>query len=562
MKKELLYLLFVSLIAGCTPRTIIEKLDRAEHIMNSQPDSALYLLKTIENSDLYGKEDNARYALLYSQALDKNVIDSKNDSMARIAVEYYKDNGSDLNRAKAYYYLGRIYENNSDTDQTIININLAQEVVPDSAYYMKGLIYSKLGTLFYDQNNFKKAINYYTIVLKAYIDGEVLHNEASEHNQLAKCYRVMLEFDLSLEHEKKALAIYTRIKDTSNMLYTLRGIEYSNQLRGDNPREILRRMHQYYPWCSDDETKNMLDYFISNLYARIGNNDSTKHYLNLSSNYLNSLTRDTLENLYDSAAKMLTLRRLAKSENDYKKAFEYQSELFDIKSAIDKEKRKTLVEAVIEKYKAREFQQKFETQRKKSRTAFAIFVLVGLLLILVIYLVYVRYKKQIQEQSDSLSAAQELTDKISKSLENLKLIHNNLEMKGLAQTESFSMLMPVIINFVENIPLYDKKPRKFIDEFKSTVNFDAQSYSEPLLFSIVNCQYRGALSHLAEVNKLKSYEVSIITLVCLGFTNSAISILLNHCNPKTIYVYRAHLKNKLNVPIDEINLKKLLESVK
>ena len=59
--------------------------------MDTYPDSALQLLKTIDSKHLVTKEGKARYALLYSQALDKNYIDVTEDSLINIAVEYYKD---------------------------------------------------------------------------------------------------------------------------------------------------------------------------------------------------------------------------------------------------------------------------------------------------------------------------------------------------------------------------------------------------------------------------------------------------------------------------------------
>lgn len=75
---------------GCKQTDVTQVLDRAETCMAERPDSSLYLLRTLDKRHISGSLRKARYALLYSQALDKNYIDVDNDSLIRVAVDYYK----------------------------------------------------------------------------------------------------------------------------------------------------------------------------------------------------------------------------------------------------------------------------------------------------------------------------------------------------------------------------------------------------------------------------------------------------------------------------------------
>ena len=79
------------LLAGCATDPATATLDRAETLMEEYPDSALALLDTLQSP--VSAEENARYALLYSQALDKNYIDVANDSLILIAVNHYENSG-------------------------------------------------------------------------------------------------------------------------------------------------------------------------------------------------------------------------------------------------------------------------------------------------------------------------------------------------------------------------------------------------------------------------------------------------------------------------------------
>ena len=91
IQSHILYIGIILLLLGITGcrkhYPVAEKLLQAEAVMNEHPDSALNLLKGIAQSELQTQAHHARYALLYSQALDKNYIDLTNDSLINIAVD-------------------------------------------------------------------------------------------------------------------------------------------------------------------------------------------------------------------------------------------------------------------------------------------------------------------------------------------------------------------------------------------------------------------------------------------------------------------------------------------
>ena len=73
----LLSVTFILAMAGCARHSAAwSEMDKAEALMESRPDSALRILDSIDSGSLDGREENARYALLTSMALDKNYIDT------------------------------------------------------------------------------------------------------------------------------------------------------------------------------------------------------------------------------------------------------------------------------------------------------------------------------------------------------------------------------------------------------------------------------------------------------------------------------------------------------
>ena len=72
---ELLAILFFT---GCYNREQISRLDEAEALIQNKPDSALTILQQLKSEG--SQAEQAKYALLYSEALDKNHIKATNDS--------------------------------------------------------------------------------------------------------------------------------------------------------------------------------------------------------------------------------------------------------------------------------------------------------------------------------------------------------------------------------------------------------------------------------------------------------------------------------------------------
>ena len=74
----------------------------------ADPDSALTMLHTIDRRALPPAE-KAYYALTYYLAQDKNGLDVANDSLIRVAYNYYAKLPEDSLYARCMYYMGVYY---------------------------------------------------------------------------------------------------------------------------------------------------------------------------------------------------------------------------------------------------------------------------------------------------------------------------------------------------------------------------------------------------------------------------------------------------------------------
>ena len=155
---------FLSALLGvtlfiCCQQTITTRLDEAENLLDSRPDSALCILESIPSSELRSEESNARYALLRSIAYDKNYIDLQSDSIIRKATAFYSKQLASIDRMRAWYYEGVILDNVGDYPSSIISLEKAEHdaLLLKNDYYL-GMINREKGYVYNTMINMPSAI--------------------------------------------------------------------------------------------------------------------------------------------------------------------------------------------------------------------------------------------------------------------------------------------------------------------------------------------------------------------------------------------------------------------
>ena len=221
MKHLLLPILLIFLLAlpftGCQKHyPVADKLSQAEIYMNEEPEAALRVLESIGQPDLHTKEHRARYALLYSQALDKNYIDKTNDSLINIAVDYYKDRDDVRAKFLSYYYLGRIYTNaNNLTQATLAYMETEQLVDELDDDYAAGLLYEQIGLIYRSYYDFPKSLQAYQQAIEHYTKANRPFHKIYNMFSASDIYRNTQKEDAAYQTLKTALAESRKLNDQS-----------------------------------------------------------------------------------------------------------------------------------------------------------------------------------------------------------------------------------------------------------------------------------------------------------------------------------------------------------
>lgn len=111
---------------------------KVEEYMDICPDTALYILNSIPNPEnLHGKA-GADYALLMTEAMDKNYMKFSSDSLMVLALEYYMpDKREPFMRAKAQFYYGRVLLESDKAEEALGYLYMQMGRIQDARKYLK-----------------------------------------------------------------------------------------------------------------------------------------------------------------------------------------------------------------------------------------------------------------------------------------------------------------------------------------------------------------------------------------------------------------------------------------
>ena len=118
-------LLLVLTLLSCTGHRYPTKLVVADSLCAVNPDSALGILKLMEDTmSSAGKADRMYYELLKTDAMNKAYVDMTTDSILKEVVVYYDRHGSANEQMRAHYLLGCAYR---DMGEALMALQCYQE---------------------------------------------------------------------------------------------------------------------------------------------------------------------------------------------------------------------------------------------------------------------------------------------------------------------------------------------------------------------------------------------------------------------------------------------------
>ena len=283
MKTNTRFILLTCLLLcfyACDRKPYPQSLIIADSLASIQPDSAIALLKTLEDNIKTEPESTQMYyQLLCIKANDKAYIRHTSDSLILLVLHYYIEKRDERHLPEAYYYAGRVYRDLEDAPQALDYFEKAIDALPiNEGYQLKSKIYSQMGTLFLYQKTYDEALKMFKEAQKCDIALKDSANMVFNLRDIADSYRCIDQNDSSIYYFQKAynLAEVQGNQKLMAMVQNQMASLYSNLGKYDLARKLLQPSLD----TLDIHSKSGIFSIASKLYPRMGYIDSASYYYN------------------------------------------------------------------------------------------------------------------------------------------------------------------------------------------------------------------------------------------------------------------------------------------
>ena len=229
----ILFFMMLSVLVSCY-QSHKRELDLAYTLAESKPDSALAFLNRINQGKL-SDEDMAKYALIYYMAQDKSGLDVDNDSLIRIAYDWYEGHQEDSLYVLCLNYMGTFYLLVDSMEQAKSCLEKAY-FISDSLHEMnvKHLVLDKLIEV-EEQLEPYKALRYAKDLVKMYdsMANVTIYNKVAARLRLGENFFYVDSLQHALEEERKAYRMAMKAGDSNLLSYVRQNLASTFEEMGE-----------------------------------------------------------------------------------------------------------------------------------------------------------------------------------------------------------------------------------------------------------------------------------------------------------------------------------------
>lgn len=294
-------------------------LEDVDSYIEARPDSALAVLEGIDKSELTSKELEAKYALLLSQALDKNYIDLQSDSVIAPAVRYYENHGTPDERLLTHYYRGVIYLNDGDRESAMESYIKAERYVDECRDYgVIARLYTAKMNLYQYAYDFASALEQEEIASSYFLKDKDTIRYISTLNTITGLKMQLGQYSEAYQYLDKIKSLWNNLDEYQKSIY------YSNMLHLSKSDSVLNTgsiLKEYVSEISNHQYADWLN--IANAYISVSDYQSASDAIDRYIEYggiANAPYYWTLALLYEG------LKEYEKSNSAYKEYFKITGE--------------------------------------------------------------------------------------------------------------------------------------------------------------------------------------------------------------------------------------------
>lgn len=470
----------------------------------------------------------------------------QSDSLIKIAVDYYKDDG--VKAGKALFYYGKVAAlQDNDTLAIQASLSALAKLEKTEEYKLQGFVHEYIGVLNTDRKLYKDALDNYQSSAYCFQKAVDTLGVIYVYRDIARIYYVEQQYDsvynyinraLSLCEEKKGCIDFERVTPS---LLQVKGIAKRNEGDLENAIILLKTAVETE---QDRHSMHHCSMSLGNIYLNQNKLDEAKRYFTLA---LKSERPRTLAGAYHY------LYLLEKRQKKYAMALYFKEKSDSLLSVDLDAKQASQILTLQRKYEKGKLlleKQQVEHEKKIQFYFGMVIVLFIILLCLVLYfLLRKRYKEMFRKNMQVIKENECMIKRYVYELDVLKqkageTAETNREKVGklnqkilLLESENKKIRENVCVN---GVYLLDQLKKE-----KLIVKNMTKQEKEQLL-EYMDLIYGNLISRLKKDFKLTSGNLILIALLKVGFTTTELMFTFD-CEMNSIFTKKRRLRESLNL---------------
>ena len=544
---------------------------KVEKCMDLCPDSALNLLKGIYDPEKLRGESQATYALLMTQAMDKNYMKFSSDSLIALALNYYTiTQTSPIMYAKALFYHGRVMLELDKEEEALKSFLAAKDVYERTKdHKMLALIAEEVGMINRKQELYDDALKSFREALTVYKQLQDSLSIIGVCQNIARVYLFESKWDSCSLYYNNALEIATQ-KDYLSEISILHelGILYRSM------KELSKAERYFlaaYEKETDEEKKYMECLSLGYLYMQMGQTENARKYLKMSANSSKAYTQISA---YDC------LYFLEKDIDNFEEAIVYHELADSITNAMEELNSRELIASLQKKYE----NEKLRNDNLQMKVRYTNFILWGTIafLFVVICMCYYYYKnrnnkKKIAEIELQIQDNEEEIERYRQEIEDIQISKDQVVKENLMLEENRTKVGElngkIVLLTMQNKTLSEHlrelggelnvgiSSSSFIHAFRlllaikeGTLRGKLSNEERQKLFNLFDLIYWNYVSRLLErAPTLTKHDLEICCFLKFGLTHEELSCIF-HTTSDSVTRAKGRLKGRLGIsPQDDLD---------
>lgn len=555
MKKRLcigILILFV-LLTSCQQNLSSDIFSRIEDCMEAHPDSALSLLHQIPHPERLSGKQSADYALLLTQARDKNFLDSlQSDSLIKIAADYYRDSKDDVKAGKSLFYYGKVMAlQDNDTLAMRAYLDAQNRLENTREYKTLGLIQEYMGRLNNDRGfpqaalcNYQQSANFY---LKEKDTLGVVYN----YRNIARIYDIKKSSDSAVKYLELGLSFLKEDTTVSVLpsLLQLKGIVETK--KGD----FSNAANSFITAIKYEKNSHAIPYYyfsLGNVYIQMG-------YLDRAEECFKQGVSN--ERVYTQANAYRNLYLLEKQRVNKAKALFYKEKADSLFDIYRNEKSSEEIIAIQQRDEKDKFMIETELIKQKEQKQIYLWMMLFILLLTFCCISYPRikkiyvYKKRLEKYTakarETIERNEQVIEQLSSQVEDLE--QHDQQMQEETKIQIAELSQQILSLQDENQKIGEMKGGIFIlEELKAykliVPRMDSTEFAS--LFEYIDLTLNNFATRLKKEYNLNETTLMFAVCIRLGFSKEQLMTIFEY-EQENVYKKKSRLKKTFSLTCNE-----------